>query len=42
LVAHDKLAAQVKSLTVRDIEKHSEVIKMVGPNEPALIEERAK
>lgn len=37
---HAKLAAQVKSLTVLDMEKHSQVLKVVSPGDPALLEER--
>lgn len=40
LAESDKLAAQVKALTIRDIEKHSEVVKLVTPNNPAMAEER--
>ena len=40
LAEHDKLAAQVKSLTLRDLEKYSEVLKSVRPNAPAMVEER--
>lgn len=36
----DKLAAQVKSLTLRDLEKYSEVLKGVRPNAPAMTTER--
>ncbi len=42
LAESDKLAAQVKSLTLRDLEKHSEVLKSVKPSEPAMVEERAQ
>lgn len=41
LAEHDKLAAQVKSLTTRDLEKYSDVLKTVDKNEPALVEERS-
>jgi hypothetical protein len=41
LAEHDKLAAQVKSLTLRDLEKYSEVLKTVRSNEPAMVTERA-
>ena len=41
LAEHAKLAAQAKSLTVLDMEKHSDVLKVVGPGDPALLEERA-
>lgn len=41
LAASDKLAAQVKALTVRDMEKHSEVLKLTTPNNPTMVEEKA-
>ena len=37
----DKLAAQVKSLTLRDLEKYSEVLKGVRSNAPAMTTEKA-
>jgi len=37
----DKIAAQVKSLTLRDLEKYSEVIKLSKPNNPVQVEDRA-
>lgn len=40
LAESDKLAAQVKSLTLRDIEKYSEVIKLVRPGEPVMVQEK--
>ena len=40
LLENDKLAAQVKSLTHRDLEKHSEVIKLAGPNDPVMTESK--
>jgi hypothetical protein len=39
LAETDKLALQVKSLTVRDMEKYSEVIKLSRPNNPVQVEE---
>lgn len=41
LAEHDKLAAQVKSLTTRDLEKYSDVLKSVDGKEPAMVEENA-
>lgn len=39
LTATDVLAAQVKALTLRDIEKHSELLKKV--TEPVMVEDTA-
>ena len=41
LAEHDKLAAQVKSLTQRDIEKHSELLKGATPHQPVMVEDKA-
>lgn len=41
LAEMDKLAAQAKSLTLRDLEKYSEVLKAVRPNSPAMATEKA-
>lgn len=39
----DKLAAQVKSLTVRDAEKHSEILKITAAKgEPAQVEDKSR
>ena len=40
ILESEKLAAQVKALTAKDIAKHSDVLKTVGPGDPALMEER--
>lgn len=40
LAEQDKLAAQVKSLTQRDIEKHSELVKSTTPQQPVMVEDR--
>jgi len=36
----DKLALQVKSLTLRDLEKYSEVLKLARPGEPIMAEDK--
>jgi hypothetical protein len=41
LAEQDKLAAQVKSLTQRDIEKHSELLKGTTPQQPVMSEDKA-
>lgn len=41
LAEQDKLAAQVKSLTQRDIEKHSELLRALRPGEAVMSEEKA-
>lgn len=40
LAENDKLAAQVKSLTQRDIERHSELLRTTAPNSPIMTEDR--
>lgn len=40
LAESDKLATQVKSLTLRDIEKHSELLKSLRPGDTVMAEER--
>jgi len=41
IIVSDTLAAQVKALTLRDIEKNSEVLKLTTPSNPIMVEERA-
>lgn len=41
LAESDKLAAQVKSLTLRDIEKHSELLKGMRSGDAVMVEDRS-
>lgn len=39
LAESDKLAAQVKLLALRDMEKYSDVVKLSRPNNPVMVED---
>lgn len=41
LAESEKLAAQVKSLTIRDIEKHSELLKGMKTSDVVMVEDKA-